>query len=221
MVDLLADNPDQGRGRAREEQLPHSFPDLLLVYGRLRVGHQELLGRHHPPLLRLLLQDTQQPSIPCLTTPKAPSWGLSLVMSLHSRLPECILPSGHVMGQDFPVTAQMRKSRLLSVVLWPIGGPRLRECWLRDRNWSVIHPSRTAVGLCIWQGSEKAQGLTGCWFSGSDWNQAPPGHSWACRWCSTRARACSCRRVRRLDSSHSSMAPPATRDSICLATPNT
>ena len=71
------------------------------------------------------------------------------------------------------------------------------------------------------QEQQEAGRLTLRWYSGRDWNQVPPGQSCACRCASARASACSCRSVRRLDSSHSSMAPPATSDSICLAAPNT
>lgn len=71
------------------------------------------------------------------------------------------------------------------------------------------------------QEQQEAGRLTLRWYSGRDWNQVPPGQSCACRCARPRASACSCRSVRRLDSSHSSMAPPATSESICLAAPNT
>ena len=53
VVDLLAHNPDKGGGRAREKQLPHSFPDLFLIDGRIWIGHEESLYGHHPPVLLL------------------------------------------------------------------------------------------------------------------------------------------------------------------------
>ena len=39
MVDLLAHNPDKGGRRAREEQLPNSFPDFFLIDRRIWIGH--------------------------------------------------------------------------------------------------------------------------------------------------------------------------------------
>ena len=50
VVDLLADDPDEGGGCAREEELPDGLADLVLVNGRLAVGRHEVLRRHLPPL---------------------------------------------------------------------------------------------------------------------------------------------------------------------------
>jgi hypothetical protein len=50
VVHLLADDAHEAGRRAREEQLPHGFPHLVLVDGRGALRAEKALGRHHPAL---------------------------------------------------------------------------------------------------------------------------------------------------------------------------